>query len=97
MFINETKLTQLYQYEFIYIVQKMDAGREIVRYEAPKPVIGIHRYVFLLFKQRARHSVRAPPSRDRFNTRGFCEEQGLGTPVAAVYFNAQRETAARRR
>nr|GMC93010.1 CEN-like protein 1 [Ipomoea batatas] len=72
-------------------------GREIVRYEAPKPVIGIHRYVFLLFKQRARHSVRAPPSRDRFNTRGFCEEQGLGTPVAAVYFNAQRETAARRR
>ncbi|KAK3006283.1 hypothetical protein RJ639_017777 [Escallonia herrerae] len=72
-------------------------GREIVSYEAPKPVIGIHRYVFVLFKQTARQTVRAPASRDRFNTRYFSEENGLGLPVAAVYFNAQRETAARRR
>ncbi|KAK6132136.1 hypothetical protein DH2020_034127 [Rehmannia glutinosa] len=71
--------------------------REIVSYETPKPVIGIHRYVFVLFKQRARHSVRPPPSRDYFNTRNFAEENGLGLPVAAVYFNAQRETACRRR
>lgn len=66
-------------------------------YESPKPVIGIHRYVFLLFKQRARHSVGPPNSRDYFNTRRFAEENGLGLPVAAVYFNAQRETACRRR
>ncbi|KAG6411328.1 hypothetical protein SASPL_129408 [Salvia splendens] len=72
-------------------------GREIVSYEAPKPVIGIHRYVFVLFKQRGRHTVRPPASRDYFNTRGFAEENGLGLPVAAVYFNAQRETACRRR
>ncbi|KAH6783911.1 centroradiali [Perilla frutescens var. hirtella] len=72
-------------------------GREIVSYETPKPVIGIHRYVFVLFKQRARHTVRPPASRDYFNTRTFAEENGLGLPVAAVYFNAQRETACRRR
>lgn len=66
-------------------------------YEAPKPVIGIHRYVFVLFKQRARHSVNPPASRNHFNTRSFAEENGLGLPVAAVYFNAQRETACRRR
>ncbi|CAL5343965.1 unnamed protein product [Camellia sinensis] len=72
-------------------------GREIVSYETPKPVIGIHRYAFILFKQRARQTVRPPASRDNFNTRSFSEENGLGLPVAAVYFNAQRETAARRR
>lgn len=72
-------------------------GREIVSYETPKPVIGIHRYVFILFKQRARQTVKSPASRDRFNTRSFSEEYGLGAPVAVVYFNAQRETAARRR
>lgn len=75
-----------------------DAGREIVSYEAPKPSIGIHRYVFVLFKQKGRRTVCVPPaSRDHFNTRIFSEESGLGLPVAAVYFNAQRETASRRR
>ncbi|GKC93543.1 CEN-like protein 1 [Tanacetum coccineum] len=72
-------------------------GKEIVSYEVPKPVIGIHRYVFLLFKQKTRKSVTPPASRDHFNTRSFCHEHGLGLPVAAVYFNAQRENAARRR
>ncbi|KAM5557296.1 hypothetical protein ABKV19_024599 [Rosa sericea] len=74
------------------------AGREVVEYETPKPVVGIHRYVFMLFKQaRGRQTVRVPASRDNFNTRQFSQENGLGLPVAAVYFNAQRETAARRR
>ncbi|KAH8486313.1 hypothetical protein Peur_032800 [Populus x canadensis] len=72
-------------------------GKEIVSYETPKPVVGIHRYVFILFKQRGRQTVRPPASRDCFNTRMFAGENGLGLPVAAVYFNAQRETAARRR
>ncbi|KAF5800488.1 putative phosphatidylethanolamine-binding protein [Helianthus annuus] len=72
-------------------------GREIVSYEKPKPVMGIHRYVLLLFKQRARQSVRPPVSRDRFNTRAFSQENDLGLPVAAMYFHAQRENAPRRR
>ncbi|XWS61131.1 hypothetical protein CRYUN_Cryun07bG0099100 [Craigia yunnanensis] len=72
-------------------------GREVVSYETPKPTVGIHRYVFILFKQRGRQTVRPPSSRDYFNTRRFSAENGLGLPVAAVYFNAQRETAARRR
>ncbi|CAN1264878.1 CEN-like protein 1 [Linum perenne] len=78
----------------------MHVGKEVVSYEVPRPVVGIHRYVFVLFKQaRGRQTVRAPQSssRDCFNTRRFSQENGLGLPVAAVYFNAQRETAARRR
>ncbi|XP_030458675.1 CEN-like protein 2 [Syzygium oleosum] len=72
-------------------------GKEVVEYEMPRPNIGIHRFVFILFKQKKRDMVRGPSSRDRFNTRQFVEDNELGLPVAAVYFNAQRETAARRR
>ncbi|XP_022133171.1 protein SELF-PRUNING-like [Momordica charantia] len=72
-------------------------GKEEMSYEIPKPIIGIHRFVFILFKQKRRRSVNPPSSRDRFSTRSFMAENDLGLPVAAVYFNAQRETAARRR
>ncbi|KAG6580691.1 Protein SELF-PRUNING, partial [Cucurbita argyrosperma subsp. sororia] len=72
-------------------------GREVISYETPRPNIGIHRFVFVLFKQKRRQTVSAPSSRDHFSTRIFAAENDLGDPVAAVYFNAQRETAARRR
>ncbi|KAJ8626423.1 hypothetical protein MRB53_019730 [Persea americana] len=72
-------------------------GRELVSYEMPKPIIGIHRFVFMLFKQKGRQSVCTPALRDHFNTRKFAEDNDLGLPVAAVYFIAQRETAPRRR
>ncbi|RWR83446.1 terminal flower 1 [Cinnamomum micranthum f. kanehirae] len=72
-------------------------GREVVSYENPQPNIGIHRYVFLLYKQKRRQAVTPPASRDHFNTRRFATQNDLGPPVAAVFFNAQRETAARRR
>jgi len=73
------------------------AGREVISYESPRPNIGIHRFIFVLFKQKRRQTVAVPSSRDHFITRQFAEENDLGLPVAAVYFNAQRETAARRR
>ncbi|KAG6678874.1 hypothetical protein I3843_14G101600 [Carya illinoinensis] len=74
-------------------------GREVVDYEMPRPNIGIHRFVFLLFKQKRRETIKitVPPPRDLFNTRKFAEENELGLPVAALFFNAQRETAARSR
>jgi hypothetical protein len=72
-------------------------GREVVSYEIPRPNIGIHRFVFVLFRQKRRQSTNPPSSRDHFCTRSFAAENDLGLPVAAVYFNAQRETAARRR
>ncbi|KVI09228.1 CEN-like protein 2 [Cynara cardunculus var. scolymus] len=72
-------------------------GKEVVSYETPRPNIGIHRFVFLLYKQRGRQTVTCPSSRRSFNTRNFAQENQLGSPVAAVFFNCQRETAARRR
>lgn len=53
--------------------------------------------MFLLFKQNRRQTVSCPSSRDRFNTRMFAQENELGLPVGAIFFNCQRETAARRR
>ncbi|RWW23535.1 hypothetical protein BHE74_00059539 [Ensete ventricosum] len=71
----------------------MAAGQEIVCYESPRPQLGIHRYVFVLFRQLpGRQAVDAPGWRQNFNTRDFAELYNLGSPVAAVYFNCQRES-----
>ncbi|KAL5991014.1 Protein VERNALIZATION 3 [Asimina triloba] len=68
-------------------------GREIVCYESPRPTVGIHRFVFVLFQQLGRQTVYAPGWRQNFNTRDFAELYSLGLPVAATFFNCQRETA----
>nr|WRK13950.1 flowering locus T-like protein 5 [Diospyros sp. 'deyangshi'] len=50
----------------------------------PLPHLGIHRFVFVLFQQLGRQTVYPPSLRHN-----FC------LPVAAVYFNAQREPSNR--
>ncbi|KAK4745733.1 hypothetical protein SAY87_012045 [Trapa incisa] len=67
-------------------------GQEVVCYENPRPSMGIHRFVFVLFRQLGRQTVYAPGWRQNFNTRDFAEVYNLGPPVAAVYFNCQRES-----
>ncbi|XP_075484926.1 protein VERNALIZATION 3-like [Primulina tabacum] len=67
-------------------------GNEIVCYESPRPSMGIHRFVFVLFRQLGRQTVYAPGWRQNFNTREFAELYNLGSPVAAVYYNCQRES-----
>ncbi|XP_027923765.1 protein FLOWERING LOCUS T-like [Vigna unguiculata] len=67
-------------------------GNEVVSYESPRPTMGIHRLVFVLFRQQYRQRVYAPGWRQNFNTREFAELYNLGLPVAAVFFNCQRET-----
>nr|ANS56334.1 MFT-like protein [Cycas revoluta] len=73
-------------------------GKEVLPYVGPRPPIGIHRYVFVLFKQRGPMIMTTPPQpRNNFSTRAFAAHHGLGLPVAAVYFNAQKEPGARKR
>nr|BDG58481.1 flowering locus T-like protein 1 [Allium sativum] len=67
-------------------------GQETVCYESPRPTAGIHRFVFILFQQLGRQTVYAPSWRQNFNTREFAENYNLGSSVAAVYFNCQRES-----
>jgi phosphatidylethanolamine-binding protein (PEBP) family uncharacterized protein len=77
------------------------AGQVVVPYQAPSPPLGIHRYVLVLYQQKARMAAPAPGAdtavRARFSTRAFAERHDLGLPVAAMYFNAQKEPARRRR
>jgi len=67
-------------------------GQEVVCHESPRPTAGIHRFVFVLFRQLGRQTVYAPGWRQNFNTRDFAELYNLGSPVATVYFNCQRES-----
>ncbi|KAJ0973038.1 hypothetical protein J5N97_020997 [Dioscorea zingiberensis] len=66
-------------------------GNEVVSYESPRPTAGIHRLVFVLFRQDIRQTIYAPGWRQNFNTRDFAALYNLGSPVAALYFNCQRE------
>ncbi|XP_010912811.1 protein VERNALIZATION 3-like [Elaeis guineensis] len=66
-------------------------GNEIVGYESPRPTAGIHRFVFVLFRQEVRQTIDKPGWRQNFNTRDFAALYNLGPPVAAMYFNCQRE------
>nr|XP_027087615.1 protein HEADING DATE 3A-like [Coffea arabica] len=65
-------------------------GQEVVCYESPRPSMGIHRFIFVLFRQLGRQTVYPPGWRQNFNTRDFAELYNLGSPVAAVYYNCQR-------
>ncbi|KAJ0986449.1 hypothetical protein J5N97_004805 [Dioscorea zingiberensis] len=67
-------------------------GRELICYENPRPISGIHRMVFVLFRQLGRDTVYGPDMRQNFNTREFATQYNLGYPVAAVYFNCQRDS-----
>ncbi|XP_020572553.1 protein RICE FLOWERING LOCUS T 1-like [Phalaenopsis equestris] len=65
-------------------------GRELISYESPRPVIGIHRIVFMLFRQLGRNTVFEPALRHNFSTRNFAQEYNL-TTFSLAYFNCQRE------
>nr|AJA71629.1 flowering locus T- like protein [Triticum aestivum] len=69
----------------------MHAGTEVVAYEKPQPMAGIHRLAFVVFRQAAREVIYAPGWRSNFITRDMAECYSLGAPVAAAYFNCQRE------
>ncbi|EEF29255.1 phosphatidylethanolamine-binding protein, putative [Ricinus communis] len=72
--------------------------KEILPYVSPRPPVGIHRYILVLFRQKMPLGlVEQPQSRANFKTRMFAAHMDLGLPVAAVYFNAQKEPASRRR
>ncbi|KAI3867861.1 hypothetical protein MKX03_031320 [Papaver bracteatum] len=65
-------------------------GQGRMPYKAPRPTVGIHRFVYVLFRQLGRDTVYAPGWRQSFNTRDFVEINNLGLPAAAVYFNCHK-------
>ncbi|XP_059638655.1 protein MOTHER of FT and TFL1-like [Cornus florida] len=72
-------------------------GREILAYMGPRPPVGIHRYILVLYRQKvALGQIEQPVSRANFNTRAFAHRLDLGLPVSTVYFNAQKEPATKK-
>ncbi|XP_024969011.1 protein MOTHER of FT and TFL1 homolog 2-like [Cynara cardunculus var. scolymus] len=68
-------------------------GTEFVSYEGPNPHIGIHRYMLILYKQRASlNDIETLESRVHFRVRAFAREHNLGNPVGIAYYNVRRLT-----
>uniref|UniRef100_A0A0E0A5C1 RFT1 homolog n=1 Tax=Oryza glumipatula TaxID=40148 RepID=A0A0E0A5C1_9ORYZ len=84
-------LTRMLRAQATLTLGSIYTGQEVMCYESPRPTMGIHRLVFVLFQQLGRQTVYAPGWRQNFNTKDFAELYNLGSPVAAVYFNCQRE------
>ncbi|KAL7139340.1 hypothetical protein ABFS83_09G044100 [Erythranthe nasuta] len=64
---------------------------EIMTYEDPQPTLGIHRLVFVLFKQQCRQIVVAPEQRQNFNIREFSQQYNIDSSAAATYYNCHKE------
>ncbi|GMH05385.1 hypothetical protein Nepgr_007225 [Nepenthes gracilis] len=98
---SEPKWREWLHWIVVDIPQGMDAsnGKELEEYMGAQPPIGIHRYVFALFRQKGvmRPGIRLPSARNNFSTRQFAVHHDLGLAVAAVYFNSQKESMASRR
>ncbi|XP_022845252.1 protein MOTHER of FT and TFL1-like [Olea europaea var. sylvestris] len=66
-------------------------GKELMPYMGPQPPSGIHRCVFVAFKQKGVLEIvkTRPVERQNFITRKFTGENELGLPATALYFNSQ--------
>ncbi|CAA7402439.1 unnamed protein product [Spirodela intermedia] len=66
-------------------------GKNCCAMKALDPLRGFIALVFALFQQLGRNTVFPPTFRHHFNTGDFAQQYNLGSPVAALYFNCQRE------
>ncbi|XVE87921.1 hypothetical protein DITRI_Ditri19aG0027200 [Diplodiscus trichospermus] len=98
---SEPRLREWLHWIVVDIPQGQGAarGRELVPYMGPRPPTGIHRYILALFKQQGAISEggrQLADARANFSTRQFAAQNRLGLPVAAVYFNSQKEPVKKR-
>lgn len=75
----------------------LSKGQVLTEYvgAGPPKDTGLHRYVFLLYKQPGKvtfqeeHKSNTNGKRGKFNTENFAKKYGLGDPVAGNYFEAK--------
>ncbi|KAK6038496.1 phosphatidylethanolamine-binding protein [Cooperia oncophora] len=68
--------------------QSINRGSEEFPYRPPRPPVGTgpHRYYLLVFKQEKRISARNVESRARFDALAFARQNGMGEPIAGIFF-----------
>ena len=57
----------------------------------PAPPTGVHRYVFLLYKQSEKIKYEAPEQRILFKVAAEAEKYYLGDPEAVIYFTSKKD------
>ena len=69
----------------------ISSGNTILPYRGSGPPIltGLHRYIFLIFKQESRLPIPLDVNRWGFKTRKFIETHKLGHPIAGNFFQSQ--------
>ncbi|CAJ0579065.1 unnamed protein product, partial [Mesorhabditis spiculigera] len=80
---------------------KVSEGEVLSAYvgAGPPPNTGLHRYVFLLWKQPGKLSDAehghltntSPAKRDGFEARAFAKKHNLGQPIAGNFFQAEHD------
>nr|WGL40955.1 MFT2 [Chrysanthemum x morifolium] len=71
-------------------------GTEFLEYNAPAPDIGVHRNIFVLYKQEGTlDGIETPASRTCFNARAFASKHNL-SPVGLAYYNVRKEARKRK-
>lgn len=72
-------------------------GTEFLSYDPPCPDAGIHRNVFVLYKQPSPlDGIQALASRVGFSARSFARKHNLGKPVRVAYFYVRKEAKKRK-
>ena len=74
---------------------QLDLGRVLCKYAPPTPSAnsGMHRYVFLMYRQEEQMDQVAAyedARRGKFNVSEFAKRYNLGNPVAMTYFLSER-------
>ena len=74
-------------------IQKGDikSGDKVLSYVGPAPPTGVHRYVFLLYKQSEKINFEAPEQRILFKVAAEAEKYYLGDPEAVIYFTSKKD------
>lgn len=72
----------------------ISGGDVLASYSGPEPLpqTGLHRYVFLLYKQNGKVNFNEPQTKEarlHFNVREFMKKYGLGDPIAGNLFESQ--------
>lgn len=76
----------------MFVLQISLTSNVLTQCRGPAPPIGVHRYVFLLYKQPEKIKFEGPDPDHRFHFKvaAEAEKYNLGEPEAVIYFSSTK-------